>query len=357
MLPEPAAPPAPPARPTRVWPAVVVLVGLGALTAASWGWTAPPAWMVAVHVGLPVAFALGVGLMLVLGWGARAQRGLWPAALGALAWAFIWGRGLLPSVESPAGPPLRVLSWNVQRLGFEDAPTGPRTECVSAAIARFSPDVLLLQELSARDVERLAARLGLTCAHADYRLTGDPRHGGVAACARGDAFTLGEHGPRAFAPEIDWHYAWAELLPVDGGQAINLFSVHLQPYGGRLDARSDDVARVQHAEADALAARLSRLQDPTVVAGDFNSARDAPVHVRLRRVLRDVWEVGGAGPGATARVRGGVPLRIDYLYASAHFRVSAVAVEAPGCSDHNALLATLSRPAAAAQPKLPPSPR
>jgi endonuclease/exonuclease/phosphatase family metal-dependent hydrolase len=271
----------------------------------------------------------------------------------------VWGRGLVPVAEAPVGPTVRVLSWNVQRLGFEDAETGPRTECVAAAIARFAPDVLLLQELSARDVARLSARLGLTCAHADYRLTGDPGHGGVAACARGDAFTLGEHGPRAFAPEIDWHYAWSELLPVDGGQAINLFSVHLQPYGGRLDARSDDVARVQHAEADALAARLARLQDPTVVAGDFNSARDAPVHVRLRRLLRDVWEVGGAGLGATAQVAGGVPLRIDYLYASPHFRVSAVAVERPGCSDHDAVLAVLSRPAAPVgpQPKAPPSPR
>ena len=56
--------------------------------------------------------------------------------------------------------------------------------------------------------------------------------------------------------------------------------------------------RVQRAQSDqaiALLHRMGRLKDPTLVAGDFNSTRDAALHVGLRRHLTDTWERAGLG--------------------------------------------------------------
>jgi endonuclease/exonuclease/phosphatase (EEP) superfamily protein YafD len=310
---------------------------------------APPP-LVAAAVAMPWLWLLA--LLPLVGFVAHDRRWfvLAPALLAASTFLGTWGRAWAGWAEPGEGAPLRVLSWNVQRLGWEDADAGPKLDCVSGRIAGADPDAVVLLEVSARDVARLAERLELDCAHTDYRGSGDAGHGGLAVCARGGRWRLARKGPRRFVEEHDWYYVFGELVragaPEDPDQAapgdiFNLIGVHLQPYGGILGSHVSDVSEAQADETRALLGRVSRLRDPTVVAGDFNSARDAPVHVAMRGYLTDAFEQAGWGLGPTARAGGWLPLRIDYVYASEALAVKAAEQPPWTCSDHRPVLAEL----------------
>jgi endonuclease/exonuclease/phosphatase (EEP) superfamily protein YafD len=85
-------------------------------------------------------------------------------------------------------------------------------------------------------------------------------------------------------------------------------------------------------------------KDPTIVAGDFNSVRDAPLHGRMRARLRDAFEVAGWGPGFTVwrGPEGLLPFRIDYVYVTEDFAVKSASAPAIDCSDHRPVLAELA---------------
>lgn len=316
---------------------------LGALTAVGPTVMAPPLLLIAVLTALPW---LWMGLTATLAFWALLARSRLLGALALVAASLVVGRWLWvwpASAPSQPGPSLRVLAWNVQRLGWEDADDSARLSCVAAEVERVRPDAVAFLEVSARDVERLERRLGLSCVHVDYRGTGDPGVGGLAACARGDRWMLGESGPRQFTEDIDWHYVFAEIIPAGGGQPFNLITVHLQPHSQVPGAPDVVVARHQK-ETAALLQRMERLQDPTVLAGDFNSARDAAIHTRLRGSLQDAFEVGGSGPGFTVLLSRLVPLRIDYIYASPAMGVQRAAIPRADCSDHRPVVADLVPP-------------
>jgi endonuclease/exonuclease/phosphatase (EEP) superfamily protein YafD len=128
---------------------------------------------------------------------------------------------------------------------------------------------------------------------------------------------------------------------------FNLLGVHLHPYElsmGRwidLSRRGEAVQRAQSDQSAALLERMGRLDDPTLVAGDFNSTRDAALHVGLRQTLTDTWERGGLGFGGTVRLLGWAPLRVDYSYASGEFAVIKSRVVEAGCSDHRPVVSDL----------------
>ena len=309
--------------------------------------SAPPSVLVLVLVASPVWTLLVAGAAAVAvlrrpqdlrGWGLLSlQLGLWLA---------IWGRAWWASPTAEEGDTVRVLSWNVQRLGFEDADQGPRLDCVVAAAKAVQPDLLALMEVSARDVQRLSTRLGLDCEHIDYRGTGREDRGGVAACARSPEWKLGRSGSRRFVDDGDWYFIFAEMVRRDEHQVLNLVSLHLQPNRLSLSGpRSPGaVAETHHAEADALLARMATLQDPTVVAGDFNSTRETRLHGALRVHLVDAYEQAGWGPGRTAVAAGLVPLRVDYIYATPDIKPASAANPAVDCSDHRPVVADLVLP-------------
>jgi endonuclease/exonuclease/phosphatase (EEP) superfamily protein YafD len=122
---------------------------------------------------------------------------------------------------------------------------------------------------------------------------------------------------------------------------LNIFGVHLQPYGKALLTGTERVADVQSDEADALLRRVRAMRDPTLVAGDFNSVRDASVHGAMRSTMFDVYERGAWGPGGSVRALGVVPLRVDYVYASDHFRVTDARIPEIDCADHRPIYARL----------------
>ena len=321
------------------------------------GWLAVPA-LVLPHL----ATSIGLGVLL-FALGTRPKK--WPRRLLA-AWALvvgvIWIPGWFPRGAIGKSDPVRVISWNVQRLG-EFAPwlqveeaEREALQCVANAILREDPDLVTLLEISARRLEDLADRASLTCVHTPYLGEG-PSVGGLAACVRGDEWTLTQARDLPLPP--DWRYVFAELER--GDRRLNLVSIHLRPpgisgeelretLGGLADGEPEPLldlgrtlrstTRAQDREVAELLADLQTFRDPTVVAGDFNSTPDTAIHATLRKTLVDSWMKSGLGLGATRTFGDWLPLRIDFIYLRDLVPGSATVLDDP-CSDHKGLVATV----------------
>ncbi len=328
----------------------VVAAGSGLLVVALLGLTlagrevhAAPAWLAVPVLLLPYLYA-AAGLSLFSFWIVAPDRREPPVLLvvvlaaAAALWGSSWAaRGLEPT----AGEPLRVMSWNVRRLwgGADDG--GDALQCAVATIAEADPDVVTLLEVSRDDVDELSAALQLTCVHGTYNGSTRSDRGGLASCVRGDRWSLKSGSALRYSDAVPWFYVSTEVERE--GRVVNLLAVHLRPYDlRRLDesfslravASVQETYRSQGDQSAALLRRVERFADPTLLAGDFNSTRDTALHVALREHLTDVWERGGFGFGATVTALGQLPLRIDYIYASADFDVVGASVPDVGCSDH-----------------------
>lgn len=266
--------------------------------------------------------------------------------------AGLWGPSWNRSTEETAGVPVTTMTWNVRRLwGGPDDGDDP-TACVIDVIKEADPDVLTLLEVSQDNVDALEAALSMTCRHGTYRPGQGPTRGGLATCSRGDDWRLTSGSPQAYVDEDDWQFVLSEVAHAD--QTVNVLAVHLSPYAFRVHQREqglsslvdlgrtgEAVVRAQGAQAVALLDRVTRFQDPTVVAGDFNSTRDTWLHVALRHHLTDAWEHGGLGFGATTRFANWIPLRIDYVYVTDALGVVDTSVVQAGCSDHRPIVSRL----------------
>ncbi|TNE89793.1 MAG: hypothetical protein EP330_10315 [Deltaproteobacteria bacterium] len=344
----------------------LAVVALVATAVAGRELRGPPATLTVVVTFLPyLTLALAVWLFAL--WSLVPDRKLPPVLLtvvGVMA-TVLWGPAWAARGEVVEGEALRVMSWNVRRLWGGPDDLGDPAACVARAIAEESPDVVSLLEVSAVDVEALAPQLGLECIHSDYTGSGARSTGGIAACVRKDSpWKLRRGWAQRFVDAEAWYYAFAEVERRDGaeGHVVNLLSVHLHPYSFQpswlretmddlasgqargifdLFQAGEEVTRGQGAQAKALLERVEGLKDPTIIAGDFNSTRDAHIHARLRGHMSDAWERGGQGAGPTVRFGGTVPLRIDYVYASDDFAVREARTAEVGCSDHAAVSADL----------------
>jgi len=328
----------------------VVVVLAAAMVAALVGLTvlgrvvrSPPMALTAALIVLPYLYA-GLAAALFAVWAALPDRRLPPLFLGALVVlaGILWGPSLPAWPEEAAGLPLRVVSWNVRRLwGLARGPERPAA-CVEETLQQLDPHVLSLQEVTRQDVDLLARSLDLTCVHTDYLGTGDPTAGGLAACVdRSGPWRLHSGTAARFIPAHRWHYAFAEVERQ--GRIVNLLAVHLQPYRLAADGlgRAATVSARQGDQSAELLRRVGRFRDPTILAGDFNSTRDAALHVGLRRTLVDTFEQGGRGLGPTVHLLGWLPIRIDYIYVTPSLAVRETRVVPRDCSDHRAVVSDL----------------
>jgi len=185
---------------------------------------------------------------------------LWPA----------WQAGRAVAAHSEAGARYRLIQLN---LRFDN----PRPETVIGKLTRERPDLVTLEEVSARWVAHLAEALQnefpyrLVCPTHSYLggialLSRHPLRYGPDACRRADRFVTA-------AVELD-------------GRAIQIAAVHLGwpwPFG-----QDRQVAR--------LVPTLARMDDDALLAGDFNAAP-------WSRTVRAIAQAGElslgpwAGPG------------------------------------------------------------
>ena len=292
---------------------------------------APPMPVPLLIFGLPYLYITMMGLAFSL-WVAFPDRKAFPLVLCStvVVAVIMWGPSYPANPEAADGTPIRLMSWNVQRLwGLVDETASKR--CVVRAVKAQDPDVLTLLEVSLADVEELSAELDLACTHTTYREGGSRTKGGLASCVRGPAWRLQDGKAHRFVDAENWYYVFAEVA--HGEDVFNLLAVHFYPYGSTGGLPTGRVVPAQGAQSAALLARVERFHDPTLVAGDFNSTRDAALHASLRSHLTDAWARGATGLGGTVFPLG-IPLRVDHVYASEDFAVQRATAPVADCSDH-----------------------
>ena len=326
---------------------IALVLALFAVTLAGRVDRSPAVPLVAAVTLLPYLYAATLALLFAI-WSALPDRRVVPAAIGAvtLVAASLWGLALPATPDPEAGDPLRVVSWNVRRLWGGPSDGDDPTRCVVDALRTIEADVLSLQEVTARDVAALERALGISCVQSDYLGTGDPTAGGVAACVAPGRWSWRSGTHARFVPDRAWRYAFLEVERE--GRVVNLLAVHLEPY--RLAAgglqHADDVGATQGDQSAELLRRVTRFRDPTIVAGDFNSTRDAALHVALRGLMDDAFERGGRGFGPSFFLFDRIPVRIDHVYVTGEIGIREASVPPLGCSDHRPIVADLTLRAA-----------
>ena len=237
-----------------------------------------------------------------------------------------------------------VMTWNVA-LGYSQ-----QHRCVQKVIARHEPKIVALQEIRQEGLESVARALDMRCTWAGY--FPQPGSNGLGLCVP-KAWEIHLAQQRRFTSHTQYAYLFAEIRPTKG-PAFNVMNVHLQ---------SPELSRQQKGKRSApsiLGHTTARqiwqlfevlrvaqgLDDPLLIAGDFNSTPNTWVHGQMRDRFVDAHRQRGRGVGSSRWIGDLLPVRIDYLYASKHLDWRGVtrALDSDGCSDHQPVIGWLNPP-------------
>lgn len=358
-----------------VWFLAMGLLALWAVTL--WGryTLTPPGWLAVVVTLLPYLYA---GLFIVCGvfWGIVRKRMLLVSMAGLLlSGGVLWG-SLLISRKTSASlqtAPLKVMVWNVQRMGeFSAQPQSiaQQVSCVSQFIAQERPDLFALLEVTYTQLQALQRQMNIPqdhCLWSDYYGTGQTRFGGLATCILSPTNHLTISRRRDLNLPPNWKYLFIEVQHTsdDTTVPLNFLAVHIAPpqvsdravakvftdllkgkisgihQGLSLLQKYEQQVTLQGTQAVNALQRIGGFQDPTIMAGDFNSTQDAALHRHLRQSLIDTWLTAGFGFGTTRYWGDFLPLRIDYVYVTPEFAVQDSQTFAYECSDHLPVISTL----------------
>jgi endonuclease/exonuclease/phosphatase family metal-dependent hydrolase len=216
-------------------------------------------------------------------------------------------RTVLSDRPAPAGSTLTVVSYNIKYgKEVEQALRDLRADSRLAAA-----DVLLLQEMAADGVERMARALGLNAVYVPSSRDETGRGFGNAILANTrlediEAVALPHRHPLTGQTRI-------ALLAtaVWSGRRLRIACVHLETPPLPLEQRLDQLAAVCSALPPPAAG-------PVVVGGDFNTVSDYEVTAMARRLRREGLHQVNTGVAPTA-VRGFLGLelfrpRLDHLF-------------------------------------------
>jgi endonuclease/exonuclease/phosphatase family metal-dependent hydrolase len=227
---------------------------------------------------------------------------------------------------------LRVLTYNTH--------LGGRLDEVLRVVREVDPHLVTLQELRvrrSRDWERhepkdLARQMHMTYAfkRLAWRMGWEV---GVALFAAGpitDVVEIGGPGPRPTGLS-----ARVEI----GGRTISVAAVHLKAVPRPLLVGFPCIIPAHYQQVARAIKRLKEMGGPAIMAGDFNTIPGTPAHRLACRYMIDVARRMNSAGGT--RRTWGLPLRIDYIFASPHFRCEQCRVLTAKGSDHQPVLATL----------------
>jgi hypothetical protein len=202
-------------------------------------------------------------------------------------------------------------------------------------VARYRPDIVLLQESPSRDdVEQLAQRL----------------FGPEAGVVHGVDASLVVNGravPANLSPDLRAYFVQARVT-LATGRVIEVISTRLLPAVFRADLWSPECWREQkenrrrrREQLRVIAQRIESSPVPVIVGGDFNTPQGDAVFRLLRPKLRDAFTEGGLGWGDTI-INDFPVLRIDQIWISGTFRSHAVVARGTRNSDHRMVICDLS---------------
>lgn len=276
--------------------------------------------------------AAGFGPLVLL---IRRRRSGW-VLMAMLTWLIF----LLVFAEEP---------WSLLRLVIRASPaTGERLRVVSLNanignrrvlddIARYQPDIVLLQESPGRNEVEAMAR----------QLFGD--EGAFVYGVDASLIVRGSAAPAELPSDLSAYVVQAHVrLP--SGRELEVFSTRLTPGVFRLDLWSPGCWKEQTENRRKRREQIGRIVDridsipdeiPVILGGDFNAPQGDAVFRQLRPRLRDSFKVTGRGWGNT--ITNEYPfLRIDQIWVSQGLRVRNVMALKTDHSDHRIVVCDLA---------------
>ena len=232
----------------------------------------------------------------------------------------------------PAGPHLKVLTWNVNWAGaaWQEA---------LAAIAEIDADVVLLQETNAAWEQ--AIRGALSSQYPQMRFDHEGGAGGMAVLTRQPPIAQ-----KLLPPTEGWFGAWIVTAPTAVGP-VQLLNVHLRPAisdrGSATISAYVETRQIREREVQAFAAHIDPDQ-PLIVAGDFNEGDGGGAIAWLRdefALTNALPSQGQRDPTWRWKVAGvSVYQRLDHVLFSPHLRCADARVLRRGGSDHFPVVTT-----------------
>ena len=289
-----------------------------------------------------------VGLLGLASLGAAARRarraGLLYAAL-ALGSAFWSGLNVPLGPVPTEAPRLRLATFNLHGLS-QGAPA------VRRALEETGAEVICLQEVYSWNLQ-------------EEIYPGGPSGWHVAQA--GELAILSRY------PLLDWREielsdpsvvsrpALAARVALPGGP-VTVLDVHwsllfhplwLSQGLATLPPRLDLNARLRELQADRLLEAVPKLEQPVLMAGDFNGCTRDPAFRKVARGRLDAFRAAGWGFGYTFAADLPV-IRIDHVLVPGDWTVGSARVLGALASDHRPLVATLHPPAEPAGTGAPP---
>jgi endonuclease/exonuclease/phosphatase family metal-dependent hydrolase len=232
---------------------------------------------------------------------------------------------------------IRVATWNVHncRHGFDG---------VVRMLSGLRADVVGLQEID-RGTRRSGGRdqtamLAQACGFAHQSF--------FRAIARDG----GEYGVALLSR---WPFSGTRigLLPNHGDfEQRVLASVLVETPEGKLGVNVTHLSNtrtfpeLRREQARAIVTRMSELDAPQVLMGDFNESPHGSAYREISRAFTDVFAAVGQGQGGTFPLLFGAlqPLRLDYIFASRSLALQQARVVHGKASDHDPLVAEIWPP-------------
>tara|TARA_B110000285_G_scaffold6228_1_gene6535 strand:- start:254 stop:1327 length:1074 start_codon:yes stop_codon:yes gene_type:complete len=257
---------------------------------------------------------------------------------------------------------LKVLTWNVQRLGALSKNENPTNNLkqLSLILNSSKADVAVLQEISKNQTSQLLDYLGLKDENSQWTSYKRKTTGGIAVVLLGNNDWSMSIKNVTNLPSL-WKCVYTEIKHITG-QKINVLGVHIVPpevgiddaaraTGNFLSGRRAGItkilktyvgqAKMQTRQIGTINNLVRKFNDPSIIAGDFNSTCQLPIHKELRDNLNDTWLEGGTGIGATRYWAGILPFRIDYIYATNDFQIITTNIGKAEFSDHSPVMSHL----------------
>jgi endonuclease/exonuclease/phosphatase (EEP) superfamily protein YafD len=261
---------------------------------------------------------------------------------------------------------ISVMTWNVERLGElqNKKQVSQNINTTIHEIQQNNPEVIILQEVTHKQLNSIIAGLKITNASyewSDYYGTMKNYKSGIAVLINSNSeWRIRNKNVIKLPPQ--WKSIYVELEN-NKKQHINVLGLHIAPpkitssdiktigktivktpkkglskFKHKLRSYSRQL-NLQTKQVNKILSIINNFKDPTIIAGDFNSSSDLPLHIKLRKDMQDVWLESGNGFGSTRYFGGVIPLRIDYIYSTVEFTSTSAEVLPAHFSDHNPVVA------------------